>query len=449
MEERRELKNLKNNRKLINDIVTFGFNSRKDYKEKKIINSANYDLEIQRFNSLYLDDDFWSSAAAKSIKSDYFQNISEKLAAIYFLHAIKDEKITRILFALYMAQTEQSVSASRLNNLQQAICNAKGLPEFGSYIDTGSEAYNKTASYKRTLDDLHRNGYLSLVKENGQKTFIPDTSLTDILDALPDSEIKRLYYFIDFFAQAGYPRGAGIYLRNAFKRYLRWRKLSFDVECFHFLNNSSRSIFDENIIYTFIQAINQQNKVELTYTPDTYLQSKTKTASEPAQTKIVLSPVHIRADIRFGRYFIFGVNESGAAKSFKISNIDDIKILEKEHFNLPEAQAAVQNTFANSIISPRILPEAPYDVILKFYQKPQPNNAAYRFLNECRTGELIDDDTYKITINDPVEIYPLLRKYGSALQILHGEIIDEQNGDLADKRYNEYKNMLQKYEEEE
>lgn len=68
-----------------------------------------------------------------------------------------------------MAQTEQSVSASRLNNLQQAICNAKGLPEFGSYIDTGSEAYNKTASYKRTLDDLHRNGYLSLVKENGQK----------------------------------------------------------------------------------------------------------------------------------------------------------------------------------------------------------------------------------------------------------------------------------------
>lgn len=35
MEERRELKNLKNNRKLINDIVTFGFNSRKDYKEKK------------------------------------------------------------------------------------------------------------------------------------------------------------------------------------------------------------------------------------------------------------------------------------------------------------------------------------------------------------------------------------------------------------------------------
>lgn len=132
MEERRELKNLKNNRKLINDIVTFGFNSRKDYKEKKIINSANYDLEIQRFNSLYLDDDFWSSAAAKSIKSDYFQNISEKLAAIYFLHAIKDEKITRILFALYMAQTEQSVSASRLNNLQQAICNAKGLPEFGS-----------------------------------------------------------------------------------------------------------------------------------------------------------------------------------------------------------------------------------------------------------------------------------------------------------------------------
>ena len=105
MEERRELKNLKNNRKLINDIVTFGFNSRKDYKEKKIINPANYDLEIQRFNSLYLDDDFWSSAAAKSIKSDYFQNISEKLAAIYFLHAIKDEKITRILFALYMAQT--------------------------------------------------------------------------------------------------------------------------------------------------------------------------------------------------------------------------------------------------------------------------------------------------------------------------------------------------------
>ena len=119
---------------------------------------------------------------------------------------------------------------------------------------------------------------------------------------------------------------------------------------------------------TFIQAINQQNKVELTYTPDIYLQSKTKTASEPAQTKIVLSPVHIRADIRFGRYFIFGVNESGAAQSFKISNIDDIKILEKEHFNLPEAQAAVQNTFANSIISPRILPEAPYDVILKFYQ---------------------------------------------------------------------------------
>lgn len=37
MEERRELKNLKNNRKLINDIVTFGFNSRKDYKKKRLL----------------------------------------------------------------------------------------------------------------------------------------------------------------------------------------------------------------------------------------------------------------------------------------------------------------------------------------------------------------------------------------------------------------------------
>lgn len=68
MEERRELKNLKNNRKLINDIVTFGFNSRKDYKEKKIINSANYDLEIQRLNSLYLDDDFGHQLLPKASK---------------------------------------------------------------------------------------------------------------------------------------------------------------------------------------------------------------------------------------------------------------------------------------------------------------------------------------------------------------------------------------------
>ncbi len=416
---RQAIRELTQLRRLLEHMYTYGFFSREEYLERGFSGSGrSYDNMVRLIRDLYyLDDETQQDPAVEVLsdgryrryryRRDYFAGQSECLRAVYGLHGTGDAgAISRLLYCLSLAAGRKGGASER--EVAQLI-NESG---FG-----GEDGKSCDSTVHRKLDALRKAGYL---EKKGKKN-LPRRRIAP--ETLSDDELILLYYLASFFADAGYPRVAAAFARDALRRQLLFRGLDTPPEAFLFRDNACGNMLDEELVHLLLDCCRKHTKATLIRND---------------QTTTVVAPVCLRSDTRHGRWYILGVQDNAAA-IIRVSAIREVRPL-RETFDYAAAKRIVDDAFRH-----RMLSGAPAGRRVRVTAELRFDNERLRqqFARELLVGRIEQRDGkeyYCAEVDDPLELRPFLRAYGPWLHVLpSGE--DNTAGELLA----EYERTLRHY----
>lgn len=412
--ERKNLRSFDLIREVTEHIYTYGFFSREDFIQSGKVGSPRaYDDIIRQLRDLFfldmdkeesvLEEDTYKRGKYKcyKFKRNYFLNQSERLAAIYGLHAIKDEGIVNSILCL---ATATSKDGATIENIVSCLPDDENGTDFSPTI-------------RRRLDSLKKAGYI-ICKE--RKYYLHNEIVS-----LSNEELIQLYYLAAYYAGAGYPRIPAVFLKKALGRQIAFRNLPYPPELFLFKENNCGNVLDEQIIYEIVHACKSQSVIEVTYIR--------------TNAKAEVKPVFLKCDKRMGRWYLFAVC-GDTPQVMRVSNIRQIKAL-NQCFNYDEERKKVESYYVFNYISGRRT-EKPVRVEAELlfdnsFMKEQ-------FIREMPTGYIKESDgveLYCAEVNDVSELKPFLRCFGANLRILPS--VEHQ---LDKEILKGFERMLERYE---
>lgn len=327
----------------------------------------------------------------KSIRRTYASSGENRMVNSYMLHSI-DSKT-------YLLQYLGLLSA-----LRQGRQSVKTLDEatWGVYSvqKKKSEKTDTYANARRRLKEMKDYGCM--------QPNLPVGKYDLQQDAFSAEQLKQLYDYVCFAAEITYPRVPGSFLRRTLEREMYRKGLKVEeASPFLLRHNTSHNVFEEEVVFLLLDAIGQRRWVQTN------------------QRRYL--PVQLRPECRYGRWYVVLVEwyRDQLSPSIRpLSGMTDLVVLEKEQDERLWQQArqiAVQ-TYQYSLYSGRKA-ECPMTVEMEllFGEKRGLKN---QFMREIRVGQVMetaDGTYYKVTINDPTELRPLLRSYAPWIRILPGE----------------------------
>ena len=380
-------------RRYLEQIYLYGFFSREDWislgKEK------DYDKIIALIREIYpeLDEDAIWRDRKKYLRfqREYSSSGTNLLMDTYMLHAMDEkEELPELLRVLSFVSDAP-----------------RSLQDIARWVETfePEETRDMYALIRRRTQELEKYGYLHREKSNYYGRLDTLYSIQDnILDKLNDDELIQLYQFICFAAGVTFPRVAASYLLRSIERRMPETPQRNPLLLRHY---DRRSVFDEDVVYTLLAAIENQQKI---------------TAQKSGTTeKVYMIPVAIRVDARLGRWYVLGMEEKPAI--YRISLLEQVKtgtVVDKRSWE--NARSSVLKVFEYAAFSGQGLQDPPQLVEAELHFKEAPG-MYLQFCREMRLGEIIKEENrevYRVWIHDPGELVPFLRSFAPWLKVLPG-----------------------------
>lgn len=387
--ERNGIREYSRIRPFLTYIYLYGFLSREDFVELKISGPDEYDYCTRLLRTILPGIStaaFWQDGK-KHLRFDRSYTVSSEsqLADSYLLHTIKDDEPSELLHMLSCIAR----GGATQSQLQYA---------FSAASEDAQE--DKTSTANRRRKELQDYGYI--VKE--KKVYRIKSSA---IRALNDNAVQQLYDYVSFCAEVTYPRVTGSFLKRAIRRELLRRGLSVPVGSpFLLRHNDCGNIFDEDLVYRLQKAIEDRRAVEAHFRKDT--------------RRII--PVALRADVRLGRWYLLYWDKKPRVS--RIQNISEMKLLPKVSEDAwQRACSETDQVFRYTGLSGRTSRKSPYVVTVQLLFQDAPG-MFNQFRRDIRMGQILREDgkdIYRVVINDPVELVPLLRQYSPWLKVLPGE----------------------------
>lgn len=399
-------------RRYLEHIYLYGFFSREDFNSITGGSSKDYDRVLPLLRDLVPVENQRDvhGRDLKRIRRQYATSGQNPMANSYMLHAIR---MKTHLFQYLQVLTALRYRDQSLDNINRRIWN---LP---TQSRSAKDAANPTdedlkATYVNTrhrLDEMASYGYI--------KKMAPGQYTMDGIK-LSDQQVQQLYDYVCFAAEITYPRVPGSFLRRTLERELYRRGLEPRSDSpFVLRHNTSHNVFDEEVVFQLLDAM--ENRYWVLIDDRRYL------------------PVQLRPECRLGRWYVVLVEwyQDQLSPSIRpLSRVSRVQLLEKDEQVWQQARQVAEETYRYSLYS-GTKAEAPtlVEVELLFGEL---RGLEQQFIRELRAGEVNRDDAgvyYRVQINDPLELLPLLRAYSPWLRILPG------NHDLDDRLRASLSNM--------
>lgn len=378
-------------RKYLRNIYVYGFFSREDFERAGIGSAKDYDAGISLIRAVFpeLDEDAVRKEKRKYLRfrRSYMASGMNRLAESYRLHTISETgKLPELLWIL-----------SALSGKRATM--EKLIDEVECHRETEG---GKGSTTRRRVGDLVEYG---AVEKRGTAYCMRQ----DGLEKLSDHGLRQLWDYVRFAGGITFPRVAGAYLCRTIERELARRgKAPGDTVPFLLRHNVNSAIFDEDLVYGLLTAIRQRCRVTL----------QVQGRQEPVEHL----PVELRVDIRLGRWYLVGVEQSPLIR--RVSRIIDCQpgsAVPEEEWNTAAEQA--REAFANTGCSGAADYGHPVRVEAKLCFDGMPG-LRNQFARELRLGRIEsreDGEYYCALLNDPREVLPMLRAYAPWLKVQPGE----------------------------
>lgn len=371
-------------RPVLEYIYTYGFYNREDFERQGVIKKSGYDKELQRLLSILPSHVLLCKQDGKRryfyIRRDYFTNRTPWLAASYFLHSIKPERVCLALLVL-----------TRLPASQTQLCLAAeqmpGLPDTGVL-----------STLWRQLRRLEELGY---IERQGRQYRLPP----DPLIGLDRRQLSALYQLVSLFSCGGFPRMPGEFLRRTVQREFYIRGWTPPGEAFLFRDNCCRSVFDEQLVCQLAGACRSHQFAELTKDGQIFR----------------VAPLYIQLDPRMGRWYLVCVDvETKQVLRLRLRLISQCTVL-KEVFQAEPYHKLAWDRLSNTYLS---MVEIPPVCVEAQLMMPENSFLFQQFQREIFIGEIVRCGSslfYRAVVRDPIELKPLLRSYYPYLRISPGQ----------------------------
>lgn len=388
-------------RRYLEHIYLYGFFSREDFNSITGGSAKDYDRVLPLLKELYPEGDKSSLGGYeyKRIMRQYETSAENRMVNSYMLHSIGTQ--THLLRYLKILSELRHQDQS-LQMLDRAIWS---LPtRLGGKHDAvdpkqdGSEDWKETyGNTRRRLEELENHGHIQ--KKRARLYSIQRQTLTD-------EQLTELYTYVRFAAEITYPRVPGSFLRRTLEREL-YRKGMEPSKTSPFLlrHNTSHNVFDEELVFQLLEAIEEHQWVLID--DKRYL------------------PVQMRPECRYGRWYVVLVEwykEKLSPSMRQLSRVNRVDVLEKAEDEIwKQAKEAAEAAYQHSLYSGKKAEEPTLvEVKLLFGDSKGLEN---QFIREIRMGDVTreaDGSYYRMEINDPMELLPLLRSYSPWLKVLPG-----------------------------
>ena len=381
-------------RRFLRNIHLYGFFSREDFKRAGIASTGDYNAMsalIRMVMPEVEEDAIWRERKKyPRVLREYARSGDSRLADSYLLYALDEEQelpaMLRLLACLGTEEMDLWQVAGELAKL-----------------DDGEEIRYPTA--RRRMMELTEYGVLEQQKRKYRLR-------EDRLALLGDRELYQLRNYVCFAAGVTYPRVAAGFLLRSVDRELLRRGVTEKPESAVLLRHSvNNSIFDEEIVYTLLEAIRDRRAVTLTVERSGHRETR----------EVSCLPLGLRVDVRLGRWYLLCAERRPVLR--RVRNIRKVKLQEPvEEAVWQEARTAGQEYYVHAGVSTAMPAGEPVTVeaVLRFGEN---RGMRRQFIREMRLGtlEIRDDgEYYRALVNDPVEVLPLLRSYAPWLRVLPG-----------------------------
>lgn len=402
-------------RRYLEHIYLYGFFSREDFNSITGGSAKDYDRVLPLLKDLYPEGEKSSldGYEYKRIRRQYETSAENRMVNSYMLHSIGIQ--THLLRYLKIL-SELRHQEQSLQMLDRAIWSVptrlQGKHDAVDPKDDGSEEWKETyGNTRRRLEELLSHGYIE--KRDGKKYALQRYTLTN-------EQLTQLYVYVCFAAEVTYPRVPGSFLRRTLEReHYRRGMEPLKTSPFLLRHNTSRNVFDEELVFQLLDAISEHQWIMID--DRQYL------------------PVQLRPERRYGRWYVVLVEwyrDKLTPSIRQLSRVNRVDVLEKAEEDIwQQAKQAAETAYQYSLYSGRKA-EAPTQVEVQMLFGDA-KGLENQFIREIRMGTVTreaDGTFYRVEINDPVELLPLLRSYSPWLKVLPGEHdLDEiLRGSLSD-----------------
>ena len=404
-------------RRFAEPIYLYGSFTRDSFEKKNIGSKADYDFVLGYMKRIFPEMEYDTTGdgtddGVAPVFTMLGHQKQHRIARRY--ESSGEERMTR-LYSLYTARQNDMLSYFSIISVLNTSNRPMTASEICARISlTNSEMFfgepASDASVRRRIKDLADAGY---VREENKK-FRRTENWLQMLDT---ETLKRLWQYVSFCSSVSYPRVAGAFLLNSIKRELITRGVQNITaqSLFIMRNHESRSVFDEAIVYIFMDAINQRKQVLVTM--------------EKGQ-EVLLTPISLMVDDRLGRWYAV-CNDGKQTSPRRISKMKSAKIV---------GQSLTHEDWERLHSSRDSEEQSKKEIRAKLLLDGELGNHMLKlFTSEMRAGCIKEEQSafwYIAETKDAGEILPYLRSFA--------EWIDVQDGrDKIKKRiYFDVKMML-------
>ena len=369
-------------RRYLSLIYLYGFFSREDFQELLPDSSASYDACISLIKDIYPEMHEGRYAEKRkylAVSRKEQPGDLDRLCSTFFLCALADEELVNLL-----------------GLLEEAACEPRNRNELADLFD---ERQSKS-TVRRRIDELIAVGYL---EQTAGKKIQPRGNR---LGGLSEEELEQLYRYVRFCGNVTYPRApARILLHSLEREYLRRGMALPARQLFQFLHSPNHNVMEEDLVYTLFQAIREKREAVI------------KLGRGSGQTRRTILPLRLRIDRRLGRWYLLSMEELPTIR--RLSKIQTLELGAPVDPDRWEAlRQEVEAVFRYSRFSGFIPEDGPKTVRMKL-RFGDLNGLRRQFIRELRGGEVRQEGAEEVftdTVNDPVELIPLLRSYAPWLE---------------------------------
>lgn len=357
-------------------IYVYGYFSREDFARLLPKKTASFDVCIKYIKDIYpelMDGKYRDKKKYLALDRAVQPRDEDRLANTFFLSSLADRELAgvlRLLQEIALAPAKAAVLA-----------------------DTTEESVSASTA-RRWLDELDGIGYLR--QDRTKKYHISESGLR----GLSDEALTDLHRYVRFCGNITYPRIPARFLLRSIEREYLYRGLPLsETNYYSFLNHTNHNVMDEDLVFALTEIIRNRKTAQITLQRGGVLQKKTVT------------PVYLRIDRRLGRWYLLSMEDRPTMR--RLTRIQSVEAGEKctdEAWR--SLREAVTEAFSNSRFSGHLPENGPTELAMELrFENP---GVERQFLRELRGGSVAEEDgkrVYRDTINDPIELVPLLRSY--------------------------------------
>jgi predicted DNA-binding transcriptional regulator YafY len=399
-------------RTILRDIFLFGCFTTDDF-ERNGISPSKYNQEKRKLLAF--------------IDNKYFQNqrINGKLA----MHFTTDmfDTAYNFLFDTFMMKSFVESDVRLALKILQTLSNcdseltAENVTEELELADDNIEAL----TVYRTLVELNNLGFISVKKDKRPYSYELEE---DILSELSDDELIRLIQAVDLLRNVIYPSVCGNFLFDTLHRYVKANRNyvgytnPFLIKHCHYAQ-----VLDDEIMCDLLEALNNSSLVRFDYQGNKCED---------------IFPVRLIVDEYYGRRYLFAVSfTSNMPKLFRLDKMSNLVIGNKMSKDMAELSEMYHKQLDNSFTGACLRrDETLYTVELRVKKDVIP------YIGNIQNAVItpIDEEycSLELTLNDPGEIKPWLRRFTGSIFVQKS---DEHK--LAEEMENELEEWRALYED--